>query len=68
MKGLFAHLRVACDFVVIDAPATAETPEMARLADRVLIVGSRDNMGPLEAMADELTAAGPALVTIVLAA
>ena len=38
-RAFLEHLRETCDFVVIDAPADAQSPAIAALADAVLVVG-----------------------------
>ncbi|MGH6878343.1 MAG: GumC family protein [Rhizomicrobium sp.] len=65
-RDLLDHLRKSCDFVVIDAPADAETPAIARLADAVLVVGTAGSAARLKGAAAALAGAGASFVAIVL--
>jgi succinoglycan biosynthesis transport protein ExoP len=60
------HLRRTCDFVIIDAPANAETPAIAQLADAVLVVGTAGNVARLKDVAATLAGSGRPPVGIVL--
>ncbi|MGH6888136.1 MAG: GumC family protein [Rhizomicrobium sp.] len=63
-RDFLGHLRKACDFVLIDAPADAGTPGLAEIVDAVLLVGTRASAARLKQAAAFL--AGVPLCAIVL--
>jgi succinoglycan biosynthesis transport protein ExoP len=65
-RAFLEHLRKTCDFVVIDAPADADAPAIAALADAVLVVGTAGNVPRLKNAAAALAGPGRRSVGIVL--
>jgi uncharacterized protein involved in exopolysaccharide biosynthesis/Mrp family chromosome partitioning ATPase len=64
-RQLLDHLRQTSDFVIIDSLWGAETPQIARLVDAVLVVGTAGSAAQLNGAAGALFGLGVSFVGIV---
>jgi receptor protein-tyrosine kinase len=64
-RQLMDHLRRTSDFVIVDSSWSAETPDIAKLVDAVLLVGTAGSTASLKGAAGVLTGLGVSFVGIV---